>query len=106
MHTKNKNIDLNDTVSADDVFTDPLTLADAIESIRDNLGITKTEMAEKLGISKAHYGNFTKGLESVSIDRAGEWARKLGYPEKMFIKCALQDMLAKSNYNNLKVSLG
>lgn len=75
-----------------------LTLADVMESIRDEMGMSKVEMAKKLGISKSHYGNFVSGLESVSIKRAGEWAKILGHPEKVFIRYAIQDQLSKLDY--------
>ena len=91
-------------LNAEDILP-VLTFADVIETIRLDLELTKVAMAEKLKISKSQYGNFTKGIESVSIKRAGEWANILGYPEKLFIQYAIQDALRRYNYN-YTVSLG
>ena len=87
-----------DTVSPGNVL-EPLTLGDAIEAVRENLGITKVAMAEKIGVSKSNYGNVINGLDAVSIRRAGEWAKALGHSEKLFVRLAIQDMLAKNNYD-------
>ena len=87
----------NDTIAPGDIL-EPITLGDALEAIRENLGITKVAMAEKIGVSKSNYGNVINGLDAVSIKRAGEWARTLGHSEKLFVRLAIQDMLVKNNY--------
>lgn len=76
-----------------------LSLGDAIETIRLDLEISKVEMAEKLGLSKAHYGNIVSGIESVSIKRAAEWAKILKHPEKLFVQYALQDLIKRNNFD-------
>ena len=91
-------INLKDTVDARDVLI-PLTLPDMIEAVREDLELTKVDMANKLGVSKAHYGNLVNGRESVSIKRAGEWAKLLGYPEMLFVQYAIQDQLRRNDYS-------
>lgn len=73
-----------------------ISLADVLESIRDDLGLTKVAMSEKLGLSKGHYGNVVNGKEPVSVKRAAEWARILEYPEQQFVAYALQDLLKRN----------
>lgn len=88
----------NKLIDADKVL-EPLSLGDALEAIREDLELTKVGMATKLGISKSHYGNVVNGLENISIKRAGEWAKVLGYPEMLFIQYAIQDSLKRNNYS-------
>jgi len=97
------NINAKDLVNPKDVLPD-LSLGEAIDTIRIDLDISKVEMANKLNISKAHYGNIVSGLDSVSIKRAAEWARTLGHPEILFVQYALQDMIKRNNFN-YKVSV-
>ena len=76
------------------------TFAELIESIREDLEIeTRVEMAEKLDVTKQYYGDFLSGRSNVSVKKAVEWASKLGYPEKLFIKHALDDLLSRNNIN-------
>ena len=76
------------------------TFAELIESIREDLEIeTRVEMAEKLGVTKQYYGDFLSGRSNLSVKKAAEWAYKLGYPEKLFIKHALDDLLSRNNIN-------
>lgn len=85
--TTSKYIDPNDVL-------EPLSLADALETIREDLELTKVDMAKKLGISKSHYRNIIKSLETVSIKRAGDWVKALGYPEMLSIQYAIQESLS------------
>ena len=93
-----------DTIEPSKVL-EPISFGDALEAVRDNLGITKVAMAERLGISKSNYGNVINGVDAVSIKRAGEWAKTLGHSEKLFVRLAIQDMLVKNNYDwEVKIS--
>ena len=84
-----------ETVSFQNVLP-KISLADVLESIRDDLGLTKVAMGEKLGLSKGHYGNVVNGKEPVSVRRAAEWAKILEYPERQFVAYALQDLLRRN----------
>lgn len=87
-----------DTIESREVL-EPISFGEALEAVRDNLGITKVAMAERLGISKSNYSNVINGVDAVSIKRAGEWAKTLGQSEKLFVRLAIQDMLVKNNYD-------
>ena len=40
-----------------------------------------------------------KAASCVSIKKAGEFARKLDHPEKLFVRYAIQDQLRRNNYD-------
>jgi transcriptional regulator with XRE-family HTH domain len=81
------------------VFYKAPTLMGAVESIREGEGWTKREMAKKLGVSEQYYNDFTHGKKPVSAKKAQQWAVKLGYGEKAFIKLALDDTLKRFDLN-------
>lgn len=72
------------------------SLAKTLEAIRLADDIALTEFAKKLGISKQTLCDVEKGRTLVSPERAKRFAKKLGYSEKVFVKLAVQDLLAKS----------
>jgi antitoxin HigA-1 len=71
----------------------PLTLGNAIKSIRQCEGWSQDECAKKLGVSKSHLCDIEKDRKSLSPERAARWARTLGYPQSVFIRLALQSEL-------------
>ena len=68
----------------------PLTLGGAIESIRVGEGLSQTECAKKLGVSKSHLCDVEKDRKVVSPERAAKWAKIMGYPEAVLVKLAIQ----------------
>lgn len=81
-----------------------LTIGELIYSIRVGEEITQQEFAKILGVSKSHLCDIEKGRKVVSVDRAYNFAQKLGYPEKQFVKLALQQILDSSGIE-LKVEV-
>lgn len=74
-----------------------VSLPDVLESIREDLELSKTDMAKKLKVSKSYYGDFTNGRTvSFSVKKAAQWAKILGYPEQLFVKYALDDLLQRN----------
>jgi len=71
----------------------PLSLGNAIESVRKSEDLTQDECARRLGISKSHLCDIEKGRKTVSPERAAKWARVLGYPESVFVRLAIQGEL-------------
>lgn len=71
-------------------------MAKTIEAIRLADEVTLTDFARKLGISKQTLCDIEKNRTLVPPERAQRFAKKLGYSEKVFIKLAVQDLLAKS----------
>ena len=70
-----------------------LTLGGFLASIREGEDWTQTEMADRLGISRANLCDIEKGRKTVSPARAAGFAKTLRYSEKQFVQLALQEML-------------
>ena len=84
-----------------------LSLGIFLKSLRESDEFTQTEFAMKLKISRANLCDIEKNRKLVSPERAARFAQILNYPEKLFIKLALEDILRQSNLNyqiELKVS--
>ena len=73
----------------------PLTFADILRIQREDEGLTQTEMAEKLGITKQKLCDFEKARRIPSAKMAASWAKKLGHPQEVWIQVVLQDQLRK-----------
>lgn len=69
----------------------PATFGRLIWAIRTGEELTLEEFAKRLGVSKAHLCDIEKGRRGVSVERAAEWARVLGYHPPSFVELALQD---------------
>ena len=67
----------------------PLTLGQAIASIRKSEELPQGECARTLGISKSHLCDVEKGRKTVSPERAARWAKTLGYPESVLVRLAI-----------------
>jgi transcriptional regulator with XRE-family HTH domain len=70
-----------------------LTLGKLIWSIRECDEITQVELAEKLGCSKQHLCDVEHDRKNVSPRMAANYAKILGYPQKQFIRLALQSIV-------------
>jgi transcriptional regulator with XRE-family HTH domain len=68
----------------------PLTFGRMIESTRLGEHASLEAFARRLGVSRAHLCDIEKGRRAVSVERAAEWARKLGYLEAQYVALALQ----------------
>ena len=68
----------------------PLSLGEALGSVRKSEELSQDECARKLGVSKSHLCDVEKGRKTVSPERAAKWARVLGFPESVFVRLALQ----------------
>ncbi|MDF1795366.1 MAG: helix-turn-helix transcriptional regulator [Coxiellaceae bacterium] len=74
----------------------PLTLAKLLWSIRMSEELTQVEFAAQLKMSKQQLCDIERGRKPVSPKLAAEYAKKLGYSEKQFIRLALQDLLDRA----------
>lgn len=72
-------------------ITGPLTFGSNLRAARELQGMTQGDMAAKLGVSVQHVSNVERGSKGVSVERAAEWAAKLGWPEKVFVQLSLED---------------
>ena len=77
-----------------------MTVAMFLKAFRESEGLSQSEYALKLGLSRANLCDLEKGRKSVSPERAAKLAKRIGVPEKVLIQLALQDTLnsAKLNY--------
>ncbi len=57
----------------------PLTFGKNLRAIREGDGLTQAAFAEKLGVSKQNLSDIENERRNVSVERAAEWAKKLGY---------------------------
>lgn len=100
MNTRNK----EDYIPADKVIR-RMTMSRMLETIRDDMELTKVQMAEKLGMTKQHYNNIVNESAPVSISRAIQFARALNDSEKVFIRVAIDDELARVDKPKYRVEL-
>ncbi len=82
----------------------PLSFGRMIESLRFCDEINQTDLARRVGVSKAHLCDIEKGRRLVSPERAAKFARVMGYGVETFVAMALEDQLKKARLH-LKVSL-
>ena len=61
-----------------------------LRAIREGDGLTQAAFAEKLGVSKQNLSDIENERRNVSVERAAEWAKKLGYSTAQFVRLALQ----------------
>lgn len=74
-----------------------MSLGDLIKALRESDEISQSEFATKLKISRANLCDIEKNRKLVSPERAARFAQILKYPEKFFVKYALEDILRQSN---------
>jgi transcriptional regulator with XRE-family HTH domain len=74
-----------------------LSLGDFIKALRESDEISQVDFAAKLKISRANLCDIEKNRKLVSPERAARFAFILKFPEKFFIKLALEDILRQSN---------
>lgn len=80
----------------------PLTFGQMINATRVGEEMSLDAFAKQLGVSRAYLCDVEKGRRSVSVERAAEWARVLGYLESQYVALALQ---AEVNAAGLKLKV-
>jgi DNA-binding XRE family transcriptional regulator len=73
-----------------------ITFGGFLRSARTMSGLSQTDMALLIGISKAGVCDIEKGRQFVSIELAARIAKKCKLSEAMAIKCAIADAIAKA----------
>jgi antitoxin HigA-1 len=73
-----------------------LSIASLIESIRLGDDMTQSVFSKKLKISKSHLCDIEKGRKFLSVSRAADFAKLLGFSEEQFVRLALQDEISRS----------
>ncbi|HRI64318.1 MAG TPA: helix-turn-helix transcriptional regulator [Polyangium sp.] len=93
MTTRGRAIKSPATRLLEDLTGGPLTFGRLLEAIRVGEGISQAEFARRLGMSRSHLCDIEKGRKSVSLTRAAQLAKTLGYSEKQFVRLALQELV-------------
>ncbi len=75
-----------------------LTLANFLSSWRESLGMTQVAFAKKLGISPANLCDIEKGRQIVSLKKAAEIAKKIGYSETILVELVINQQLASEGF--------
>lgn len=70
-----------------------LTFGALIRSIRQGEEESLETFASKLGVSRQNLSDIEQNRRGVSVERAAEWAVKLGYSSEQFVELALQAQL-------------
>jgi plasmid maintenance system antidote protein VapI len=68
----------------------PLTFGRMLQSIRVGDDVTLDAFARRLGVTRANLCDIEKGRRRVSVERAAQWAKILGYHPMQFVQLALQ----------------
>lgn len=74
----------------------PLTLGRFISSWRLAEGLSQKEFAKKLGMSPANLCDIEKGRKGVSIYKATEIAKTIGYSPTVLVQLTLQEQVSSS----------
>jgi transcriptional regulator with XRE-family HTH domain len=74
----------------------PLTFGSAVEAIRQGEGLTQTQLAARLGVTKSHLCDIERGRKLVSPERAARFAKVLGYSPEQFVQMVLQEALDRA----------
>ena len=75
----------------------PLSLAQLIRAIRQGEDWSLAQMGDKLGVSRGFVAQLERGHKAVSVHKASQYAKALGYSEQQFVRLALQDQLNRAN---------
>lgn len=69
------------------------TLGDFILAVRQGEEMTQTDFSKLLGISRHNLCDIEHNRRFISPKMAAQFANKLGYSEKQFVRLCIQDML-------------
>lgn len=72
----------------------PLTVANFLRSWRLSEDLSQKDFANMLKMSAANLCDIERGRKGISVEKAVEIAKKIGYSKEALIKIVLQDQLA------------
>src|SRR5580692_5459541 len=76
-----------------------LTLANLLLAIRQAEEMSQVEFAKLLGISRQYLCDIEHSRRFVSPRAAAEFAKKLGYSQKQFVRLCLQELIDRDELN-------
>lgn len=71
----------------------PLTFGKLLHSIRICDEISQVQLADMVGMSRSNICDIEKDRRTVSLEKAAEFARVLGYSENQFVATIIEDQL-------------
>lgn len=74
----------------------PLSFGQMIESLRQADEVSQIDLAKKMKISRAHLCDIEKGRRSITVERAAQFAKVMGYSRNQFVARAIEDQLRKA----------
>jgi transcriptional regulator with XRE-family HTH domain len=81
----------------------PLSFGRMLQAVRLGEEAKLDAFARKLGVTRANLCDVEKGRRGVSVERAAQWAKILGYHPVRFVQLALQ---AQVDAAGLKLQVG
>ncbi|MDD6489302.1 MAG: helix-turn-helix transcriptional regulator [Clostridia bacterium] len=66
-----------------------MSIGQNIRKIRENAGISQTDLAEQIGIGKSMLAQIERGTKAISLP--------LSYEITKVLKCSLYDLIGKEN---------
>jgi antitoxin HigA-1 len=75
----------------------PLTFGEMIHSIRLCDEISQSKLAEMMHMSRSHLCDIEMGRRTVSIEKASQFAKALGYSEPQFVALIIEEQLRNAN---------
>jgi transcriptional regulator with XRE-family HTH domain len=81
----------------------PLTFGGMLRAIREGEDQSLETFARQLGVTRMNLHDIEKGRRGVSVERAAQWAKLLGYLPEQFVQLALQALVDAAG---LKLSVG
>ena len=80
----------------EDVNGEPLSFGGLLLAIREGEEMTQADFARQLGISRSHLCYIEKRRTVVSLVRAVQFAKLLGYSEAQFARLSLQSLVEQA----------
>lgn len=77
------------------------TFGEYLLAIRESEEMTQADFSKQLGVSRHYLCDIERKRRYVSPKAAAEFAEKLGYSSKQFVRLCLQDMLNRDGLNLL-----
>ncbi len=81
------------------------TLGDYLLALRQGEELSQVVFAEKLGISRQNLCDIEHNRRFISPKMAADFAKKLGYSSKQFVRLCLQDLLNREGLEDLFVDI-
>lgn len=74
----------------------PMSFGQLLRSIRMCDELSQAELARLMNMSRSHICDIENNRRSISIERAAEFAKMLGYSEQQFVAAAIEDQLREA----------